>query len=54
MEEKIKNNQKLNSRSKSPIIMSSKSKMASLHCNMHSTPKIHGLNKITKVCLYYF
>jgi len=42
-----------NLRTKSPIIMSGKSKRALFDCDMHSTPKMHYFNKIPKVYFYY-
>lgn len=46
--------EKLNLRSKSPIIMSNRQKMALLNCNEQSTSNIHGFNENLKVlsCKY--
>lgn len=40
---------KLSLRSKSPIIMSNRQKMALLNCNEQSTSNIHGFNENSKV-----
>lgn len=36
---------------RSPIVMSGKSKMALLDCNIQSIPKLSDLNDIPKVCI---
>lgn len=45
--EEQKKNKKL--QVKSPIIMSGKSKMALLDCNIQSIPKLKGLDDVSKV-----
>lgn len=46
--------EKFSLRSKSPIIMSNRQKMALLNCNEQSTSNIHGFNENPKVlsCKY--
>lgn len=48
-EQRVNKKHKLNVRAKSPIIMSGKSKMALLCCNVKSVPDVDDLNLVQKV-----